>query len=174
MYAGIDYSLGQANIDLNNGIRYGVISQHSVGERWYEVAEPEYPEPSEAECPECECCFSVPDGTEWGNEVTCQECGEVFELEFPDFNEPIGWSYADDEYTLQDCLDNDVFVLKSPYYTHAQFCSPCVPGAGNLDTPVPEGPRSYCLGHDWFEGDKAPYPVFRVSDDSPVYPEEGK
>lgn len=41
---------------------------------------------------------------------------------------------------MTDCLDNDAFIIKSPYYTYAQFCSPCVPGAGNLDNPyIPSG-----------------------------------
>ena len=29
-YVGIDYGLGRSNIDKATGIRYGVISQHSV------------------------------------------------------------------------------------------------------------------------------------------------
>jgi len=37
------------------------------------------------------------------------------------------------------CLDSDILVTKSPFYTYAPFCSPCVPGAGNLDSTVPIG-----------------------------------
>jgi hypothetical protein len=169
MYAGIDYGLGRTNIDHHTHIRYGVICQNTVGARWYDEAEAQYPEPQEAECPQCSATFKVPDGTSWGDTITC-DCGEVFEVESPDFEEPAGWSYVDDEYTLQDCLDSDIMVIRSPYYTHARFCSPCVPGAGDLEAPMPDGPKTYCLGHDWFEEGKAPYPVFRVSDDRPVYP----
>jgi hypothetical protein len=44
-YAGIDYGLGRANVDHETGIRYGVISQHTVGQAWYDSAEAEYGEP---------------------------------------------------------------------------------------------------------------------------------
>src|SRR5690606_21275898 len=42
--------------------------------------------------------------------------------------------YEKDGYKITGCLDFDLFVLNSPYFTFAQFCSPCVPGAGNLDS----------------------------------------
>lgn len=29
--------------------------------------------------------------------------------------------------------------------------------------------KAYCLGHEWFESGKAPYRVFRVSDNSEVF-----
>jgi hypothetical protein len=54
-------------------------------------------------------------------------------------------------------------VLKSPYYTYANYCSPCVPGAGNLDDIVEGEVKTYCFGHDWFEEEKAPYPVYSVA-----------
>jgi hypothetical protein len=47
---GIDYGMGTTNVDTSNGIRYGVISQHSLGESWYDGAEAQY---GEASCPEC-------------------------------------------------------------------------------------------------------------------------
>lgn len=40
--------------------------------------------------------------------------------------------------------------------------APCAPGAGYLSNPCPDGPKTYCFGHDWFENDVAPYPVYRV------------
>jgi hypothetical protein len=144
MSAGIDYGLGKANIDLKSGIRYGVISQNSVLQAWCDNAEPEYPEPEEGEDEDSYC-----------------DC------------DPVGWSYEGEGYKLIDCLDTDIMVLESPFYTFAQFCSPCVPGAGNLDHAMPDGVKCYCLGHDWFEDGKAPYPVYRVSDNYIVNPEEG-
>lgn len=135
-YVGIDYgSLQCTNRDLITGIHYGVISQHSVLQAWCDSAEPIYPEPE------------------------LDEDGEPIE---DDFGEAIGWEFSGEGYELTDCLDSDIFVLKSPYYTFAQFCSPCVPGAGNLDHPMPEGVKTYCLGHDWFDDGKAPYPVYDV------------
>lgn len=162
---GIDYGLGATNIDLTTGIRYGVISQLSVGERWYDAAEPVYGDPT---CPECG--NPVVDSNDVSNvdwsatkDYACAECRESYNSDEVFSDEPHGWSYKDaDEYALTDCLDSDIMVLKSPYYTFAQFCSPCVPGAGNLDTPVPDGAKTYCLGSDWFEDDVAPYPVYSV------------
>lgn len=33
------------------------------------------------------------------------------------------------------------------------------------------GQRVYCFGHEFFTGNEAPYPVYRVSDGRQVYPE---
>lgn len=52
------------------------------------------------------------------------------------------------------------------------YRSKLTPGAGNLDNPRNDGPKTYCLGHDWFEDGKAPYPVYLVADDVEVMPEE--
>lgn len=168
---GIDYGLGRTNINPQTGIRYGVISQHSVTQAWCDSAEPDYGKPQEVECPSCGKEYGLGDQYDWGDTFEC-ECGESFEIELFDMAEPIGWYYEGDGYKLEDCLDADIFVLDSPFYTFAQFCSPCVPGAGNLDHPCEDGAKCYCLGHDWFEGNKAPYPVFCVSDDSIVHPKE--
>ncbi len=70
--------------------------------------------------------------------------------------------YEAEGYVIETCLDSDLIIIKSAYYTFAQYCSPCVPGAGNLDHPTPEGCKCYCLGSDWFDNAKAPYPVFSV------------
>lgn len=137
MGAGIDYGMGRTNIDTASGIRYGVISQHSVGSQLYDEQEFDYPKDADED------------------------------------TEPIGWHIEDGEYAMTDCLDSDVMVLKSPYYTFACYCSPCVPGAGNLDSADPQGVKTYCLGHDWFEDGAAPYPVYRV-DTNELVPAEGK
>lgn len=172
MSAGIDYGCGTANVDHATGFRYGVISQHSVLQAWADSAEPDYGKPA---CPKC------------GNEVVeysdeahgdylhvgsgsyrscadyaCEACERYLVSEDAFGDEALGWSYNDEGYELTDCLDSDIFILKSPYYTKAQFCSPCVPGAGNLDSPDADGVETYCLGHDWFEDGKAPYPVYSV------------
>lgn len=142
--SGIDYGMGRTNIDTATGIRYGVISVNSVGDRLFDAQEFIY----------------TPNNDE-----------DVYD----DDTEPIGWHVKDADYEMINCLDNDAMVLKSPYYTYAPFCSPCVPGAGNLDDAARKGNldehsgvRTYCLGPEWFDGDKAPYPVYRVSDDTLV------
>lgn len=112
----------------------------------------------------------------WGKTSTreelLQDAESAVDTYFGDSYESDGglkdYRYDRDGYKLTGCLDNDLFVFKSPYYTYAQFCSPCVPGAGNLDHPVPPdagAPKSYCLFHDWFDDEKAPYRIWRVGDD---------
>lgn len=175
-YAGIDYGRGLSNVNHETGIRYGVISSHTVGQAWYDDAIADYGDPS---CPECGNTVLDSDAVdiqdqEWfeGKDYACLGCKACYWSDSVFGDEPVGYSYEADGYKLTDCLDSDIFVLDSPYYTFAQFCSPCVPGAGNLDTFCPSGPKTYCLGHDWFENSKAPYPVYRVADNSEVLPKE--
>lgn len=181
--AGIDWSMGMSNCDRRTGIRYGVISQHSLmPEAIHDAMEADYGDPA---CPECN--GPVIDSSEVNHpalwrartehgcfDFACLACRKGFDSSWCYSDEPIGHSYSGEGYELVDCLDSDVMVLKSPFYTHAQFCSPCVPGAGNLDSPMPNGVRTFCLPHDWFEEGVAPYPVYRVSDDSEVTAEEGE
>lgn len=42
-----------------------------------------------------------------------------------------------------------LFVFSSPHTDHFAFCSPCIPGAGNLDSPDPSGPLTYDVPPDW-------------------------
>ena len=168
MGAGIDYGLGKSNIDAKTGIRYGVISQHSLGGFATEDIEYDYAKG----CPDCGSDAVVPSRSaryEW----YCQACKTWHANEDVWSDEPIGFHYDGAGYILIDCLDSDVMVILSPNFTHAQFCSPCVPGAGNLDSPDANGAKAYCLGHDWFDEDNpCPYPVYRVSDGSLVERED--
>lgn len=198
MSAGIDYGMGRTNIDTATGIRYGVISQHSLAEWFYDEFQSEYGEPH---CPECgnevqDCRLEDLANTEGGDEYehygrgcadyVCHACKHTLDSAdvFPD--EPIGHSLDTNGYKAIDCLDSDVMVLASPFYTYGPFCSPCVPGAVNLNgavTPFENSPvgweatdgsdgvKAYCFGHDWFDSGKAPYRVFRVSDDTEVLPD---
>jgi len=180
---GIDYSLGQSNVNKSTGVHYGVISSHSVPYEYQDDFEQDYGEPH---CPKCgnEVSPAVaylaenPETPEWENyskhgacdDFACAVCEHFLDSSEVYSEEALGFSYEQEGYKLTNCLDSDIFVLESPFYTRAQFCSPCVPGAGNLDTPAENGPKTYCLGHEWFEDGKAPYPVFKVSDDSEVLP----
>ena len=185
-YIGIDYgSISGANRDSENGIHYGVISQGSAGQAWYDSAEPDYGKPT---CPKCggdvvdSCRIETEEENESGEFVetftqlysngcedyACEDCKLYLDSSDCFGDEPMGWGFEGDGYVLTDCLDSDIFVIKSPFYTRAQFCSPCVPGAGNLDSPMGDGVQTYCLGHDWFEEGKAPYPVFSVATNEEV------
>lgn len=122
-------------------------------------------------------------------EGAAEELWDVVEQHFNDSysNDEKNWLWEKDGYELSNCLQSDVFVSKSPYFTFAQYCSPCVPGAGNLDHPVSllhdnvtkewleemSGmPSTFCLGHDFFENEEAPYPVFSVATGKRVLKEE--
>jgi hypothetical protein len=174
-YAGIDYSLGRSNVDAVSGIHYGVISQHSIISEALDDLNYVYAGPN---CPECGNTVTDELPEEWRtkeienysdhgcDDYYCATCNHLLDTEEVWSEESIGWTYESEGYKLSDCLDSDIFVLASPFYTHAQYCSPCVPGAGNLDNPCEDGPKTFCLGHDWFEDGIAPYPVFKVSDGS--------
>ena len=158
-YVGIDYGLGQAN--MGEKARYGVIHSREIGQAWYEESEDNYL----YFCPKC--------NYEIGYEFMdiCPECGyKIQDYDF-DMLDPISFSYDQDGYACEQGYDDpDIFILKSPFYTWCQFCSPCAPGAGYVMnwTEPGVGIKSYCFGPDWFEDNKAPYPVYRVEDDELV------
>lgn len=168
---GIDYGMGQTNVDVSNGIRFGVISMHEVTQAWCDDSEPQYGQPELSDCDCQECGHNDGISHSWGDSLICEECGEEFEVEFPDCCEPIAHTIANEEYSATQSNDDvDIFITKSPYYTNCGFCSPCAPGAGYLLTRSDDC-RAYCFGHDWFESGCAPYPVFRVTDDTLVLPD---
>ena len=71
---------------------------------------------------------------------------------------PAYYEYLNDGYDLRFTPDSTfIWVSKSPYITECKFCSPCVPGAGDLDNPIIGGIKTYCLDSSWFEDNKAPY-----------------
>ena len=199
MSAGIDYGMGQTNIDKLTGIRFGVISMHDITQAWADSSEADYGPPH---CPKCgnqadeQSAFGATFQDEDGgytlvpddytsephecDDYVCVDCLHFFGSESAFGDEPLGYYLDDGEYLASDCLDSDVMVMKSPFYTYGPFCSPCVPGAVNLNDASSkpgtetgsdwDGAKAYCFGHDWFEDGKAPYRVFRVADDTEVMP----
>lgn len=161
MNYGIDYSCGakDVNRDPENGIRFGVISIHEVTQAWCEDAEPIYPE------------------------VDVDENDPEYDY-IMDQIEASAWVYNEDGYRCTQNVDDcDIFVECSPFFTYAEFCSPCAPGAVYLKNPIiPENVPSdasgvdldnnkgYCLGHAWFVDGKAPYPVYSVETGKLVEP----
>jgi hypothetical protein len=161
-YNGIDYGFGRTNVDTN-GVRYGVINQSEVGQAWYDESEPEY---GEILCGECFAEVAE-------DQTDCPECGADLINQF-DFIEPINFYFIDNGYRIfQSQDDTDLFIEKSPFFTYAQFCSPCAPGAVYLINPIDEkdnNNKGYCLGHDWFEDGIAPYPVYSIETGKLVKP----
>jgi hypothetical protein len=162
-----------ANINEATGIRYGVISIHDIVQAWSDTARPIYGDPR---CPTCgrkagrnptDPNLSPPDYIA-DFEYHCDTCKAGFDSDeaYPD--EPLDETIDDEEYLAQRCLDTDVMVMKSPYYTFTRLCSPCVPNAGDLNTTDAHGYKAYCFGHDFFDNQRAPYKVFRVDDDTEV------
>jgi len=177
MAAEIDYGLGQTNIDQATGIRYGVIPFNDLHEWAYEDFQPEYGTPSCPDCGRevsdscygkdyfCDHCFDVNDYRDHESEEEDREdhkeyCFRADEC-YPE--SPLYFYVDDGRYTATQGQDDcDVFITKSPYFTYAEFCSPCAPGAGYLRNSNPDGIKTYCFGPEWFEGEKAPYPVYSV------------
>lgn len=146
-YKGIDYGRGKTNVDKETGIRYGVINQNEVLQAWADSSEPYYL---------CKGCVESSDEDEPREDAECDGCV------------PLSW-YIDDKEYQADCGESgDIFIYKSPYYTLAQLCSPCAPGACYLMSPCTAGEKAYCFGHDWFDDEQTPYPVYRVSDNKQV------
>lgn len=171
-YIGIDYSLGQSNRD--GEYHYGVISQNSVSQYIWDDMESIY-------WYGCSAC-----GTEFDddtkleeNEDSQEECPVCGHTEGDDSNwygdEPIGEIYQPhDGYGIEHsetlcCF----FITKSPFYTFAIYCSPCAPGAGDLDSPRENGVKTYCFGEDFFdEYAKCPYPIYSVETGELVFTPE--
>jgi hypothetical protein len=136
---GIDYGNRKSNIDLKTGIRFGVIPCNTIDFLW--------------------------DSLEAVYILECRSCGKEIEDDIcPDCNtennfeeiEPLSWKYEKNGYILttgSDCID--IFVIKSPFYTYAKFCSPCAPGACYLPDFItddkPDNNKCYCLDSEWFE-----------------------
>jgi hypothetical protein len=126
-YAGIDYGHGMTNVDHETGIRYGVISQNEVLQAWADESEPNYL----YFCPKCDAEL----GNEYPDQDGCPNCGHEFEGDDFEFMEPLSFSVDDGKYIAECGDDGDIFITKSPYFTFAQFCSPCAPGAVYLMNP---------------------------------------
>ena len=164
MNTGIDYSGHTGTCNRGpTGIRYGVMSANceSLNDWFWESVEPHYSE----WCPNC--CESLDEGWESAGEETddynycCPHCGHNIDDGDQYGEEPDANIIQDSEITGFVASSNDIWVTDSPFYTHAQYCSPCAPGAGHLENPCDDGVRTYCLGHDWFDG-QAPYPVYSI------------
>lgn len=199
-YPGIDYSGpgSTANRDPETGIRYGIISQSSLipeaaddistkgTDLGYEHAEQELKDKLRGVLVDY---FSDHKWTDEQESRLTRAVRDAFDAldgwsDGMEFNGP--WQLEENGLAVRLDSDGDVWVFKSPFYTYAQFCSPCAPGACHLNNPLelPLIPRNeppthhtqypsnkcYCLPHDWFEGGKAPYRMWRVDNNEEVMP----
>lgn len=182
MSRGIDYGKGTTNIDTKTGIRYGIMPMNAIMQAWCDSADdPEYPQT----CPNCgnETIVDYDDGEHAGytslssyrdsmREYACTHC-ELYmanEDTYPDCDDGAGYTYTAEGYSVESDSHGDLWVFKSPYFTRAQFCSPCAPGACYLENPCEDGERAYCFGPDWFDNDyPCPYPAYRVDTGELIY-----
>ena len=167
-HQGIDYGRGLTNINSATGIRYGVIPENYLGD-WYEDSEPDYGSPT---CPEC-ANYLIDTPANLGEyefidtlrDFFCSHCNRTWYSEdsYPD--EPLGYTYVGEGIIAHSDSSGEVWITESPFFTYAQFCSPCAPGACYLLSPLDqprEDNRAYCFPSSWFDGEVAPYPVYSV------------
>ncbi len=132
---GIDYGRGLTNIDLETKIRYGVIRQRHVLQAWADS--------SEIICDQ----YSFDDVSEELRDV-----------------DPSDYAYEEEGYIAHGDDAGDIFIMKSPYYTRGNYCSPCAPGAVDLSSQsIEDGINlsddiGYCFGADWFDETVDPCP----------------
>src|SRR5438876_4739187 len=99
---GIDYGRGQSNVDFQTGIRYGVISQHRLDPEALDDFQPDYSGPV---CPDCGA-----DVTNGFSDYVCTDCERVYSSEDCYDEEPVGWDYEGNGYSLSMDSDGDVWV----------------------------------------------------------------
>ena len=192
-YYGMDFGMGDTNIDHVTGIRYGVIHHGTVGSFWYDESEGIYLTPKDSpelmeSIKEGDTDFIISWFSDYGisldedlerdlenGKLSAADVFEQLEYLYNKHAEPEFFNYEKDGYYAQQGYDDpDIFILKSPYYTYGLFCSPCAPGAIDLDNPIwrdtPDNNKAYCFGHEWFESGKAPYRVFSVETEEEIFP----
>jgi len=191
-YRGIDYGMGQTNIDKKTGIRFGVISVNALTQYIWDHVESDYGDPT---CPKCgnkveeydedthgefKSYQMFENHPEWNRDCiadyACKHCKHYIDSDHVWADEPNGHYYEDKDTKFWIDSHNDVMILKSPYYTRAQFCSPCAPGACYLTNAIDNGEKAYCLDTEWFDQDEegeysrpCPYPIWRVDNDELIY-----
>lgn len=167
---GIDYSgpAGTCNRDPDTGIRYGIISAHALADwLWDEVEDVYHPH-----CPSCG--GDLPEETIDAldeDSQPCPMCEETIEAREDVYGDEPSERIIQTSEGIKGFIDSsmDVWIVESPYYTRASFCSPCALGAVSLGSPCEDGERGYCLPHPWYRDGEAPHPVFRLADDRRVF-----
>ena len=161
------------NMNLDTGIHYGCISQNSLNmdhmDDWYDD----------------DACYDeikqeIVDGvtsalSDYLDPIDVQNIVDEAVGKFAENyqNDEPQFYYEDENYSAQYSQSLCCWIIsKSPYYTYCKGCSPCIPNAGDLDTPVnPDDyvsdmsvKRTYCLPKEFFDGEVAPYEYFEVND----------
>lgn len=167
-YPGIDYSINRRSncgvVQINGKpekVSYGLISANNVASWIYDEFELNY----QAYCPHCasELSESFLEENDL-NDCLCPHCDEQIDDNDQCYGDsPDSQTYDQDGIKAELMETGEIWVFASPYVTNTQFCSPCMPGAGNLDMPCPNGPLTFALPNEWFEENKAPYEYVKIS-----------
>lgn len=165
----IDYGMGLANIDREAGIRYGVISVNRLASHAWDTIASEGTDLDYAEAVEnltSELAAAIDSvlrdyAATYDKRELAESIVENLEIESRS-GDCVRYAYESDGLAFTVCSDGDIFVTRSPFYTLADFCSPCAPGAGYLGSDG--NVKTYCLGPNWFDGDNPmPYQCFAVN-----------
>lgn len=159
------------NVNTETGIRYGVVSLHSLAEWTFDeffyngesatmraIEQDALAERKNLRfagmCPDCRADLNGDDCPE------CHYSTEDDNGELPDdFWDDIQIEEEEFELVTSDGLSLAlsylggaplVWVFKSPVTTRARLCSPCVPNAGDLDAKDPAGFECYDLPSEWY------------------------
>lgn len=154
---GIDYGNGQTNIDIDTGIRYGVISSRALASHaWDEITSNgedldyrDFIESLQQDLSAAVKSVLTDYAAEFDSDAIAFEIIGNLDFDFESTGDCTRYLYDVGGLKFQVCSDGDIFVLKSPFYTFADFCSPCAPGAGYLGSDG--NVKTYCLGPYWFD-----------------------
>jgi len=186
--AGIDYGLGRTNIDPETGIRFGVIQQNHcepemIDDIWqsgrnlsFESYLAEAKDKLKSALWDYFSDYHHKDDPS-KLDVAANDAFDAIEQKLSDQYEGQDdtYLYESDGYRIK-TDETDLCILKSPYFTFCQLCSPCAPGAGYIENscdPADGGVKAYCLGHDFWQ-DGAPYPVYSVETGKQIISKEVK
>jgi hypothetical protein len=174
-----NYGSGDDNRDPVTKIRYGVIPPQDVY-YWNDVAEPADTPPM---CPDCgrdvveynehnHERYERSNGLRCCPDFACENCRHAMsDMDVHYADDCVPMILDDGDYKAHETPGRDVWVVRSPFFTYAEFCSPCAPGALYLLNSVEpcEDMRAYCFGPDMFKDDKPPYDVYSVETGELIY-----
>ena len=167
-----------SNTNLETGIHYGVIPKNDLfncAEEFFNNAE---------DISFKESLQNIKDTINSLDDLLDEETiKEIFDIAEQNFGENFEsenslMRYEKDGYIIEASNDDcDLFIIKSPYFTLAPFCSPCAPGACYLRDAIKEdeidehgevkigsgGIEAYCLPKEWFsEEQPCPYKYWKI------------
>lgn len=189
---GIDYAAGQpVNRNTETGIRYGIIPQNSLdpnalNDVFQNGDDLDYAGYCDEAKNKLRSALSDFFSDYKHGEEKQSQLDSAVENAFDAISDSLGdtypgsdgctrMGYNKDGLKLLTDSSGELWVTESPFFTYAQFCSPCAPGACYLKSPIelhfdtvempikpPLANKCYCLPADWFDDSQCPYPVFDV------------